>query len=172
MKVNYKELMNKLGVGRPLNVYETQPWIYYDDEKGMTCEAEVRCNHDKTRIEAEIQLMHDNPEDGQLPVEQICLIHMEEQKRLNGDYTVTACWIKSESWVNKIYDWETKSVSFFRSCVREIKADRMPDFDDLLSKEMRDGNYWAQGEGDGSNKSPKINTSNLLYDMKNKGRGF
>lgn len=165
-------MMNKLGVGRPLNVYETQPWIFNDEGKGILCEAEVRCNHDKSEIEAEIQLMHDNPADGQVPVEQICLIRSEVQKRLNGDYTVTACWIRGESWVNKTYDWEIKSCNFFRSCVREIKAERLPDIDDILAKEMRDGNYWAGGDGDGSNKSPKINTGQLLYDMKNKGRGF
>jgi len=164
--------MTKLGVGRLLNVYETQPWVYYDDQEGITCTAEVRCNHDRTRIESEIQIIYDNPVPHQPPVEQICLIYAEEQKCLNGDYTVTACWIKSECWVNKVYEWEKKSASFFRACVREIKAGRLPDFDELLIQEMRGGDYWAGGQGDGSNKSPKINTSNLLYDMKNKGHGF
>ena len=173
MKVSYKELMNKLGVGRELNPYETQPWLTYDEGKGITCEGEVRCNHDMSEVEAELQFMYDTPPEGKPPVEQICILRVEKQKKLNGEYTVTAMFICGETYTNKFHDWETKSCNFFRACIREVKADRLPDIDDLLDKEMRDGGFYGSNQGDGSNKSPKINTANLLYDMKNKGgRGF
>jgi hypothetical protein len=173
MKVNYQELMSKLGVGRPLNPYETQPWLHYDEETNLTCEGEVRCNSDQSEIEAEIQFMHGTPIADKPPVEQICLLHVQKQARLNGDYTVVQMWIRGETWVNRFHDWEGKSCNFFRACIREIKAGRVPDIDDILSKEMKESGFYGSNQGDGSNKSPKINTANLLYDMKNKGgHGF
>lgn len=173
MKVSYQELMNKLGVGRPLHPYETQPWFVHEESTGITCDAEVRANRDQTEIEAELQFMYETPPAGKLPVEQVCLIKATQQKRLNDDYTVTAIWIRGESWENRFHDWEGKSCNFFRSCVREIRANRIPDIDDILSKEMKESGHFGSNQGDGSNKSPKINTANLLYDMKNKGgHGF
>lgn len=172
MKIDYKELMNKLGVGRPLNVYETQPWLTYDMEKNMTCEAEVRCNHDQTVLEAEMQFMPDTPMDNKAPVEQVCLIICEKRKGLGDKYTVTDCIIRGESWKGKIYDWETKSCNFFRACVRDIKADKIPDIDAILSKEMKDTSRYGGRGGDGSNKQPKIDASNLMYDRKGIGAGF
>jgi hypothetical protein len=172
MKLSYQDIMNKLGVGRPLNVYETQPWLTYDGEKGITCEAEVRCNHDQTEVEAELQLMFDTPKEGQRPVEQMCLIKVERQKRLNNQYTVVSCLIKGEEWKGKLYDWETKSCNFFRLCVKEIKADKIPDIDAIEKKEMKDSGNYGSNQGDGSNKAPKINASQLMYDRKGIGAGF
>lgn len=164
--------MDKIGVGRQLNVYETQPWLVYDEEQGITCEAEVRCNHDQCEIEAELQFIYDNPAEGQRPVEQKCFIRMERQKRLNNSYTVTECIIRGKSFKGKFYDWETKSCSFFRACVKDIKAEKIPDIEAIEKKEMRESGYYGKGQGDGSNKSPKINASQLMYDRKGIGAGF
>jgi hypothetical protein len=173
MKVNYQELMQKLGVGRPLNPYETQPWMTGDAIEGIICEGEVRCNSDQSGVEAELQFMYDVPPEGKPPVEQICILHAEKQARLNGDYTVTDMIIRGESWLNRFHGWEEKSCNFFRACIREVRAGKVPDIDDILAKEMKDSSFFGANSGDGSNKSPKINTANLMYDMKNKGgRGF
>ena len=172
MKVDYKDLMTKLGVGRPMSTYDTQPWLTYDAVKNITCEAEVRTNHDLSQIECEIQLMPDTPMAGKPPVDQICHIHIEKLVRLDNLYTVTSCIIRGEEWKGKLYDWETKSCNFFRACVRDIKADKIPDIDDILSKEMKDSGVHGRSRGDGSNKSPKINASQLMYDRKGIGAGF
>ncbi len=172
MKMDYKELMNKLGVGRPLNVYETQPWLTYDIDKNMTCEAEVRCNHDQNIIEAEMQLMPDTPMDNAAPVEQICLVTCEKSKGVDGKYAVIDCIIRGESWKGKVYDWENKSCNFFRTCVRDIKMDKIPDIDAILSKEMSDNSRYGGRGGDGSNKAPKFDASKLMYDRKGIGAGF
>lgn len=169
MKATYQDLMNKLGVGRPLHPYETQPWLHYDEETNITCEGEVRCNSDQGEIEAELQFMYGTPIENKPPVEQICLLRAQKQARLNGDYTVVEMIIRGESWINKFHDWETKSCNFFRACIREIKAEKLPDIDKILEKEMKTDGFYGSNQGDGSNKSPKINTSSLLYDMKNKG---
>lgn len=172
MKAKYSEIMKKLGVGRDLNVYETQPWLTYDVEQNLTCEAEVRCNGDKTEIEAECQFMPDTPVADQLPVEQICLIKVDQYKRGGGEFTVTSCVIRGEEWKGKFYDWETKSCNFFRALVTEIRNDKIPDVDAILKREMKDTSFYGKGQGDGSNKQPKINASQLMYDRKGIGAGF
>ena len=172
MKATYHDLMTKLGVGRPLHVYETQPWMMTDEDKGITCEGEVRCNHDKTEIEAELQFIHDVPLEGKPPVEQICLIRCEQRPSMNDDYTVVSTIIRGEEWQGKFYDWEGKSCNFFRACIREIKANKIPDIDEILKKEMKEDGRYGGKQGDGSNKAPKINASQLLYDRKGIGAGF
>jgi hypothetical protein len=172
MKLTLKEMCEKLGVERAMTAYDTQPWLVYDAEKGVTCMAEVRCNHDQTEIEAELQMMHDKPEPHQKAVEQMAFIHVEQQKRLSGHYTVTSCHIKGEDRKGSLYDWETKSCNFFRMCVKELKNDKIPDIDKLIKQEMRDSGKYGSGQGDGSNKSPKINASQLMYDRKGIGAGF
>jgi hypothetical protein len=172
MKVNYSELMKKLGVGRDLNVYETQPWLTYDEVTNMTCEAEVRCNHDKTLIEAEMQFMPDTPIAGKPPVEQICIIRCEKYKREANEYALTSCVIRDKEWAGEFYDWETQACAFFRACVTEIRKDNIPDIDKILEREMKDKSRYNSGQGDGSNKQPKINASQLMYDRKGIGAGF
>jgi len=172
MKVNYSELMKKMGVGRDLNVYESQPWLAYDVEKNITCEAEVRCNHDKTVVEAEMQFMPDTPMDGKPPVEQVCVIQAEQKKSLNDNYTIISCVIRGEEWAGRFYNWETKSCNFFRACVAEIRKDKVPDIDAILEKEMKEEGMYGRNQGDGSNKQPKINASQLMYDRKGIGAGF
>ena len=58
-----EELMEKLGVDRVLSPYESQPWVVYDDEKGITCSAEVRVGPAYENIETEIQLLFDEWEE-------------------------------------------------------------------------------------------------------------
>ena len=172
MKVKYSELMQKLGVGRDLNEYEAQPWLAYDSESNMTCEAEVRCNEDKTIVEAEIQFMPDTPMAGKPPVERVCHIRCEQYKREGGEYTVTSCVIQDKEWAGSFYDWEGQSCAFFRACVTEIRKDKLPDIEAILEREMKDKSRFARGQGDGSNKQPKINASQLMYDRKGIGAGF
>lgn len=172
MKASYKDIMDKLGVDRLLHVYETQPWFVRDDKKGWTCEAEVRCNHDKTEVEAEIQLMYDTPEQGKRPVEQICLIKVELHRKIKEQYTVTESKINGKDYKGSFYDWETKTCNFFRLSVKDIKNDKIPDFDLIEKKEMKESGNFGSNQGDGSNKSPKINASQLMYDRKGIGAGF
>ena len=73
MRVPLKELLDKLGVGYILSAYETCPWSAYDEEQGITCSAEVRMNNDGDEIEAEMQIMRDNPTGDEKPVEQVFL---------------------------------------------------------------------------------------------------
>lgn len=46
-----------------LHPYETQPWMMYDEEQGITCSAEVRIGPGAQDLEAEIQFLYDDAED-------------------------------------------------------------------------------------------------------------
>lgn len=169
MKVTRKELMQKLGVGRDLNPYETFPWVHYDEDEGISCSAEVRVEGDGEAAEAELQFVYDDAPEGKPPVEQIC--HIKTKMKSDQLFEVVSLMIRREDKSGSVYDWEEKSCNFFRACVREIKAGRIPDVDMLLDREMgasgRVGDKW----GEGSSKAPKINTQALMNDMK-KGQGF
>ena len=71
MRVPLKEMMDALGVGYILSAYETCPWSAYDDEKDMTCSAEVRMNNDADEMEAEMQILISEPKEGEKPIEQV-----------------------------------------------------------------------------------------------------
>lgn len=56
--------MEKLGVDHVLTPYETQPWMYYDEAQGITCSAEVRMGTRGDDVEAEVQFIKDEGEEG------------------------------------------------------------------------------------------------------------
>ena len=174
MKLSYKDLMERMGVGRTLSPYETQPWVHISADEGITASAEVRVNGDGDEIEAELQYMYENPPAGKPPVEQILWMKIKPQLRLQGLWATTDLWIRRENYANKVYGWEEKSCNFFKAIVRELKAERLPDIELLISRELSSREVFGGGAGEGSSKSPQIKTNQLLYDMKNPtgGRGF
>lgn len=173
MKLSLRELMDRLGVGRALGSYETQPWIHVDASEGITASAEVRMNGDGDEVEAELQFMYDNPPAGKAPCEQIVWLKIKPMQRLENMWATTDLWVRKENHANKVYGWEEKGCNFFRACVREIKAERLPDIELLISRELSSREVFGGGAGEGSNKSPQIKTNQLLYDMKNPhSRGF
>jgi len=63
MRIPLQKLSEQLGLERALHPYETQPWVHYDEDLGITCSAEVRMGPSGEELEAEIQFLYDNPED-------------------------------------------------------------------------------------------------------------
>lgn len=168
MRVDLKTLLDKLGVGYVLSPYETCPWSAYDGEKGITCSAEVRMNNDGNEVEAELQMLFDNPEPGKAPVEQSIWIFCKPV--VEGQWSPTSFRIRGEDETNCVYDWETKSCNFFSACVQEIKMDQIPDIDAIMERELSDHERFGGTRRGGGSKAPKIKPQALLG-MKN-GRGF
>ncbi len=168
MRIDLKELCDKLAVGYVLSPYETCPWSAYDAENGITASAEVRMDNEGQEIEAELQLMYDAPEDGKPPLEQICILHAKPVA--NGKWSTTSLIIRGADEVNSVYDWEDKGCNFFAACAQEIKMGNIPDIDDLYEKEMRGGERFRDGRQGTTSKAPKIKPQALLG-MKG-GRGF
>lgn len=168
MQVSLKDLMDKMGVGRELGPYETQPWSCYDGDKGITCSAEVRMGPDGNEIEAEAQMMYDTPPEGKAPMEQVCHIHALPAK--DGQWGVTALRIRGEPFGEGIYDWESKCCDFFSALVQNLIMDEIPDIDELIDDAFHNNESFHDQDGGGGGKSPKIRPSQLL-DIK-KGKGF
>jgi hypothetical protein len=169
MRVAYKELMEVLGVGYLLGSYETCPWSAYDEDKAITCSAEVRADPDGETIEAEIQMMPDEPPAGKPPMEQMCLITAKKVSAA-GEWEVKDLKIKGEPFDEEIYNWQEKCCNFFRAAIVELQRDIVPDIDDLIERELNIKEKQGDQRGSGGGKSPKIRAAQLL-DMKQKG-GF
>lgn len=168
MREPLKDLLDQLGVGYILSSYETCPWSAFDDENGISCSAEVRMNNDADELEAELQFMRDAPQEGELPLEQICYIMA---KPATGDkWDVKIAKVKGEQNPEEKYGWEEKVVKFFNACVQELKMGKVPDIKELMERELNvKDRFGDQGRGAGS-KSPKIKPQALMG-MKG-GRGF
>ncbi len=168
MRVKYKELMDKLGVGYELESYGTCPWSHYDPESGVTCSAEVRRDGGVDEIEAEIQIMYDDPPEGRPSMEQIALIR---GKAVTGDeWDIVMLTIRGAPFGEDIYNWQEKSCYFFCAVIDELRQEIMPDIDDLIDREFHSRERFADQHGGGGGKSPKIKAGQLL-DVK-KGSGF
>lgn len=168
MKVSYKDLMDKLGVGYELGPYETYPWSAYDEDKGMSCSAEVRVGPEGEEIEAEIQLMYDIPPAGKPPMEQICTITFKPSPA--PDWDTHSLYIRGEKPDDDIYNWQEKACNFFRAIAMELQDDIIPDIDDILERELHNRERKGNQQGGGGGKSPKIEAGELL-NMKQRG-GF
>ncbi|MFA7277172.1 MAG: hypothetical protein WC043_10270 [Pseudobdellovibrionaceae bacterium] len=168
MRIPLPEFLQKLGVSIELSPYETFPWSCSDAMTGKTCSAEVRMNPDGDELEAEIQIILDQPEPGQPAVQQ--MVWFKGIKAVQDKWDMTQLRIKREDWVNKVYAWDEKACNLFRACVVEIEQGRIPDFDALIEREMHDKEKSGGYRGAGGGKSPKIRPQQLL-DMK-KGQGF
>lgn len=189
MRVPLKEYLEKLGVDYILSPYETYPWLHYDDEKGITCSAEVRMGPAHEEVEAELQFLYDRwpfeeSEDEGEPE------HSEESEggeeegaggmlkpksnpdiiiRLRGEpvtedkWTTKALFIRQEDFNNRVYDWEEKGCDFFRACVQAMQMGDLPDIEALMEKELsEDGMFGGGRRGRVGRKSPKIKPAQLL----------
>lgn len=169
MRMPLKKLLDHLGVGYELLAYETCPWSVYDEEKAITCSAEVRMGPDEDEMEMEIQMMYDLPKEGALPVEQVFWAFSKPVTE--NKWEITSMRIKGEEQAGSIQGWDEKGCNFFHACVQELKMNKLPDIDELLNREMKSGGHsGGGGQGGGGSKAPKIKPQALMG-MKG-GRGF
>jgi len=160
MRVTFKDLMDSLSVGYEMSAYETCPWSAYDDEKGLSCSAEVRMNNDADEIEAEIQFVREEPQGDEKPVEQV--FWLLSRPAVKGKWDVIEIKIRDESLKNSAYDWEGKGCNVFRACVQELIMGNIPDFDEILAREMKSTEKYGGSTTGGSNKAPKIKPQQLM----------
>jgi hypothetical protein len=159
MKATLPELMEKLGVSYTLSPYETCPWAA-SDSSGQTFSAEARMDPEGNEIECELQLLSDNPEPGRPSVEQ--LLWMQLTPMIEESWSVKTLRIRNEIWNARVYAWEEKACNLFRACTAELALGNVPDFDDLVQREMMSKERFADSRGGGGGKSPKIRPGQLL----------
>ena len=170
MKITYKELLDRLGIDYLMGGYQTQPWLYADSDKNMTCSAEVRVmDGDCEEIEAEIMLEKETDKDE--PKIEI-ILWFQAKIGLKQKYSIKACRFEGKLFENEVPSWEEKACKFFKATVRELKLKKIPDFEAIKEETMKDkGGRGGQG-GRGGGRQPKIKTNQLLNDMKKGGAGF
>ncbi len=170
MKGSFKDILEKLAVGRELAPYESVYWQASNEETGELCSAEVRCNAYADAIEAELQLMTGDRGDG--TYENIKQWLWCESKPRNGaQWEIFGARVQGKDFTNAKYEWDEKFCKFFRAAVRVLKQDKVPDLEDLEKTELHDGEMFGDRQGDGSGRNVKINTNSLVYDNK-KGMGM
>lgn len=160
MRVTLQEMMEKLGVGYTLSPYETCPWAASDLAEGKTFSGEVRMSPDGLELEAELQLLYDEAQAGRASVEQ--LMWMQIMPYTGDTWAVKNLRIKGESWNSRVSAWEEKSCNLFRACVNDLALGNVPDFEELLDREMLSKERYGDQRGGGSGKSPKIRPGQLL----------
>ncbi len=185
MKFTIEDLMEKLGVDRVLTPYETQPWLHYEEDMGITCSAEVRVGPGYADIETEIQLLYDEPpeeeeeEEGEeqigadgLPIpfkpknpvidgrRQIMLMRL---KPTQDEWEAKSMLVKGEQYFNKFPQWDEKGCDLFRSAIEALQMGELPDFDELIKSQLEDDSQWGGGRrGRIGRKSPKANPGALM----------
>lgn len=165
MRTVLKDLMDHLSVGYELSAYENCMWSVYDDEKGITCNAEVRMSPDADIVEAELQLLYDIPPAGKPPVEQAFYgsFHISPK----GDkWDAKIIKVKGEGKESKkykeLYNFEQKACKLFDLCAQEIKMGKFPDIDEIWEKVLAEKDRMSDQYGGGSSKAPKIQANQLL----------
>lgn len=169
MRTSLEDLLDKLGVGHVLSPYETCPWSVYDDESGVTCSAEVRMGPDSEEIEAEIQMMMDDPPEDMPPMQQICTI--KAAPAADSYWEVKYVLLHGEKLDEEIYNGEEKACNFFRAVVNALMAGKIPDIEELIEQEINKRERYHGGQGGGGSKSPKAKAGQFLG-MKKGGGGF
>lgn len=168
MRMGIKELMDNLGVGNVLTAYETSPWSAYDDENDLSCNAEVRMNSDGDELEAELQILRNNPKADELSVEQV--YWMIAKPAVGDQWDIKLAKIKGESKADSVHNWEGKSINFFQGCVQDLKMGNIPNIEEILERALSGKEKFSGSSQGGGSKSPKIKPQALLG-MKG-GRGF
>jgi hypothetical protein len=159
MRVPLKEMMDALGVGYILSAYETCPWSAYDEDKDITCSAEVRMNNDADEVEAEMQLLISEPKEDEKPIEQI--FYLMGRPSTQDKWDVVEIKIKGESIKGSKHEAEEKGCKFFNACVQELKMGKMPNIEEILEREMKSNDKYGGGGGS-SRKTPKIKPAAVM----------
>lgn len=149
MRVDYKELMEKLGVGHELAPYETRPWFLHDSEQGISCSAEVRIGPGAEDVELEIQFLHDE-EDARYDddrdyggPEQIMLMRFLPSKE--QIWAEKIMYVRGEDYANKIHDWGERGCAFFCNCIGALQMGEMPDIDEMIEQDLTDRSRTGRG---------------------------
>ena len=168
MRVELIKLLEKLGVSRILSPYETQPWLVYDEIKGLTCSAEVRMGPGNEDLEAEIQFLFDEKEDGDDDGDQQSggyqqIMLMRAKPTTSTEWTPKQLFVKNEDYENKFHNWEEKGCDFFRACIASIQMSEIPNIEELVEQELSDDDKMGGGRsGRIGRKSPKVKPGALL----------
>lgn len=174
MRLPLKELLEKLGVDRELSAYETQPWFFYDEEKGISCSAEVRMGPSSEDMEAEIQFVYDERDEEEGGGEDESgderpasgrkqIMRLQAFPVTDGKWSPKTFSVKGEEKSETLGGWEEKACNFFQACIQAMNMGELPEIEELIEKELQDDTSFGGGRrGRVGRKSPKVKPGALL----------
>ncbi len=175
MRIEYKDLMEQLGVGHSLCAYETRPWFLHDPEQGIMCSAEVRVGPGSSDVEAEIQLLYDEDRDPELkpaiddsqnddsnddedgenkrakrgpqmgPDGPEQIMIMRFVPNKEGLWQGAFLIVRGEIYHDKIGEWDKRGAAFFCDIIGALQMNEFPDIDDLIEEHLVDKRRGGRG---------------------------
>ncbi|MGH1404605.1 MAG: hypothetical protein ACRBDL_10220 [Alphaproteobacteria bacterium] len=149
MRVQYNDLMSKLGVGHILSPYETRPWFVYDEERGLTCSAEVRVGPGAEDVEAEIQFLHDEvdsryeDEDSYGGPQQVFFMRFKPSR--DNLWSAEFLLAKGQRLTNEIYNWGERGADFFCLFIGALQMEEIPDIEEMIDEHLTDRSSGGRG---------------------------
>ena len=149
MRVEYTDLMEKLGTGHVLSPYETRPWFHYESDSGITCSAEVRIGPGTADVEAEIQFLYDETDarydddaDFGMP-EQVLFMRFLPSR--DDIWSPKFLYVKGESYTNTIHNWGERGSELFLMFISALQMGELPDIDELIEEHLTDKSRGGRG---------------------------
>ena len=149
MRVEYKDLMEKLGTGHVLSPYETRPWFVYDESQGITCSAEVRVGPGADDVEAEIQYLHDEDDtryddDANFGApNQIFVMRLTPNR--DNLWSWAYLHVNGQNFTGEIHNWDERGCNFFCQFISILQMGELPDIEELIEEELTDKTRGGRG---------------------------
>lgn len=144
-----------MGVGYVPGPYESCPWSHYDAERGIYCNAETRMGMDSEELEAEIQIVYDEPPEGKNALEQAFYIKAVPVAG-GSNWTIKTLLLQGKPLEEDVYNWEEKSCRFFKAVIEELQTGTIPDIEDLIDMIFHSNEHFYDQYGGGGGKAPKV----------------
>ena len=157
MKVSLNKMMENLGIDHVLTAFESDMHQTYDAATSATCSAEVRMGPpDAHELEVEVQIFRDNPQEGELPFEQI--MYLVIKPKMGQEWEPVLLKVRNEDMTGGFGDWEGGACDFYRAVTYHLKMDEFPDIDDLIDEHLdgEKGHAGRAGRRGGGRKNPKF----------------
>ena len=142
MRVEYNELMEKLGVGHILSPYETRPWFHYEEDDGISCSAEVRVGPGSADVELEIQYLYDEmdaryEDDSEFgaPQQVMFMRFMPSKEQI---WAPVMMRVKGDDYVNKVHNWGARGADMFCLFIGALQMGELPNIDELIEEHLTD----------------------------------
>lgn len=164
MKATAQQLSDHLGLDAPLGPYDSRMWSADDNDKGLTCTAQVAVNAEGDEMDVTIDITHFTPKPDTPMNEQFMVFHIKQD--INKKWSPDILRIKREIYHGKHYDWEKKACDLFVTVTASLARNAVPDFDELLERFFKAGDGFGSGTAGGGKRNPTIKPEQLLNPMK------
>jgi hypothetical protein len=150
MRLSLEQFLTKIGVEATLRPYETIPYDYFNQDKGMDVLAEVSLSGNAESLNVEIQQINHKADD-KMDFKQILQFQLDREP--NGVYMAKVLRYNGQSMTSK-KNWFESGCRFVKQSMALIKKGTLPDFDAIYKATLEEADT-NTGGGSGSGRSFK-----------------